>query len=99
MQDLPGASPVPQPAGSQAGDPAGSPGGGGAPAGSPGAIDINTATLAEIELLPRVGPVLGQRIIDWRTEHGPFGQAADIDAVPGIGPAMLEGILPLIVVR
>jgi competence ComEA-like helix-hairpin-helix protein len=66
----------------------------------PGAvIDINTATLAEIELLPRVGPVLGQRIIDWREENGPFGQPADIDAVPGIGPGMLEGILPLIVVR
>lgn len=77
------------------------PDGGGAGGGAPTAtiIDINTATLAEIELLPRVGPVLGQRIIDWREEHGPFRQAADIDAVPGIGPAMLEGILPLIVVR
>ncbi len=62
-------------------------------------LDINSASLAEIESLPRVGPVLGQRIIDWREEHGPFAQAGDIDAVPGIGPAMLEGILPLIEVR
>ncbi len=75
-------------------------GGGGAGSTSTATIiDINTATLAEIELLPRVGPVLGQRIIDWREEHGPFRQASDIDAVPGIGPAMLEGILPLIAVR
>jgi competence ComEA-like helix-hairpin-helix protein len=62
-------------------------------------MDINAATLADIESLPRVGPVLGQRIIDWREEHGPFVQASDIDAIPGIGPALLEGILPLIVVR
>ncbi|MHA7278518.1 ComEA family DNA-binding protein [Arthrobacter sp. MDT2-2] len=68
-------------------------------AGPGGVIDINTATLAEIESLPRVGPVIGQRIIDWREENGPFGQPADIDAVPGIGPGMLEGILPRIVVR
>lgn len=67
--------------------------------GPAGVLDINTASLAEIESLPRVGPVLGQRIIDWRDEHGPFVQTSDIDAVPGIGPALLEGILPLIVAR
>jgi competence ComEA-like helix-hairpin-helix protein len=66
---------------------------------SSGVIDINTATLAEVESLPRVGPVLGQRIIEWRDTNGPFARPADIDAVPGIGPAMLEGILPLITVR
>ncbi|WP_162237545.1 ComEA family DNA-binding protein [Arthrobacter sp. Leaf234] len=79
-------------------------GGGDRPAGADlptgtGPIDINAATLTEIETLPRVGPVLGQRILDWRTEHGPFLQASDIDAVPGIGPALLERILPLIVVQ
>lgn len=67
--------------------------------GSAGILDINSASLAEIESLPRVGPVLGQRIIDWREEHGRFVQPGDLDAVPGIGPAMLEGILPLIEVR
>ncbi|MHA7282791.1 helix-hairpin-helix domain-containing protein [Arthrobacter sp. TMS2-4] len=78
------------------GTPAGHAGAAGAAAG---VIDLNTATLAEIESLPGVGPVLGQRIIDWRDEHGPFGQAADVDAVPGIGPALLEGILPRVTVR
>ncbi|WP_104179778.1 ComEA family DNA-binding protein [Arthrobacter sp. B0490] len=75
---------------------AGPTGGSGSPAG---VLDINTATLADIESLPRVGPILAQRIIDWRDEHGPFAQPADIDAVPGIGPAILEGILPLIDAR
>ncbi|MEC5198403.1 competence protein ComEA [Arthrobacter sp. PL16] len=81
---------------------AGGAGGSGGASGSEApdqVIDINAATLADIESLPRVGPVLGQRIIDWREEHGPFVQASDIDAIPGIGPALLEGILPLIVVR
>ncbi|MDQ0734942.1 ComEA family DNA-binding protein [Arthrobacter agilis] len=73
--------------------------GGSGGVGSGGALDINTAGLAELDSLPRVGPVLGQRIVDWRDEHGPFAQASDIDAVPGIGPALLEGILPLIVAR
>ena len=95
---VPGAAPVP---GGQdlGGDDGAAGGAGGGPGGMAGAIDINTATLSDIESLPRVGPVLGQRIIDWREEHGPFARTADIDAVPGIGPAMLEGILPLIVVR
>ncbi|MFJ6002335.1 helix-hairpin-helix domain-containing protein [Arthrobacter sp. NPDC092385] len=91
---VPDASPVP---GGQA--PGGDGGAAGGSGGTAGAIDINTATLSDIESLPRVGPVLGQRIIDWREKHGPFAQTADIDAVPGIGPAMLEAILPLIVVR
>lgn len=95
---LPAGPPVPvQPPSMQAG-----PGAEDRPAGGDpddGVIDINAATLTEIESLPRVGPVLGQRILDWRTDHGPFLQASDIDAVPGIGPALLEGILPRIVVR
>lgn len=64
-----------------------------------GPIDLNAATLADLQTLPRIGPVLGQRILDWRAQNGPFLQPADLDAVPGIGPAMLEGILPLVVVR
>ncbi|MHA7207816.1 helix-hairpin-helix domain-containing protein [Arthrobacter sp. MDT1-65] len=103
---------VPAPGGTAAGGTAGGTGGSGAAVGStggtggtggtgspPGVLDINTATLADIEALPRVGPILGQRIIDWRDEHGPFAQPADIDAVPGIGPAILDGMLPLIVAR
>ncbi|TKV26880.1 ComEA family DNA-binding protein [Arthrobacter sp. NamB2] len=85
------------PSGGRTAEPDGAAAVSGATSRPEGAIDINSASLAEIESLPRVGPVLGQRIIDWRDEHGPFVQAADIDAVPGIGPALLDGILPLIV--
>jgi competence protein ComEA len=70
--------------------------GSGMPAGM---VDLNTADAATLEALPRVGPVLAERIIAWRTEHGPFTRAEDLDAVPGIGPALLEALLPLVVVR
>ncbi len=86
--------------GSHTGSPTGTDGiASGSGGAAAGIMDINTATLADLESLPRVGPVLGQRIIDYREDNGPFLQPADIDAVPGIGPAMLEAILPLIVAR
>jgi competence protein ComEA len=45
---------------------------GDAAGGATGPVDLNTATLAELDTLPGVGPVLAQRILDWRTEHGQF---------------------------
>lgn len=66
----------------------------GAPSG--GLINLNTATAADLEELPRVGPVLAQRIVDFRTEHGPFTAPEQLDDVSGIGPAMLEALLPLV---
>lgn len=67
--------------------------------GSEGApVNLNTAGVAELEELPRVGPVLAERIVEWRTQHGPFTRPDDLDAVPGIGPAMLESLLPLVTV-
>lgn len=59
-------------------------------------INLNTATLTELDSLPRVGPVLAQRILEWRALNGRFTQPGDLDAVPGIGPALLEAILPLV---
>ncbi|MBJ2119852.1 helix-hairpin-helix domain-containing protein [Arthrobacter sp. MSA 4-2] len=80
--------------------PGGGTGPGGAGAGMPeGMVNLNTADAPALEMLPRVGPVLAERIIAWRTEHGPFARAEDLDAVPGIGPALLEAMLPLVVVR
>jgi competence protein ComEA len=45
-----------------------------------------------------VGPVLAQRIVDWRTGHGRFKTVEELDAVDGIGPKMLETLLPLVTV-
>ena len=61
-------------------------------------VNINTALLAELDTLPRVGPVTGQRIIDYRTAHGPFQRIEDIQNVSGIGPATFEGMRELITV-
>ena len=59
-------------------------------------IDINADDLAELDLLPGIGPALGQRIIDYRAEHGPFTTIESIQQVSGIGPRTLEKIRPLI---
>lgn len=59
-------------------------------------INLNSAGVEELGTLPRVGPVLAQRIVDWRTEHGPFRAAEELDAVDGVGPKMLETLLPLV---
>lgn len=67
---------------------------GGAPAAGP--VNLNTATLAELDTLPGVGPVLAQRILDWRDRDGPFTSVEDLDAVSGIGPAMMERLRDLV---
>ena len=53
----------------------------------PGIVDVNTATLVELETLPGVGPVLAQHIVDWRTQHGRFTAVAQLQQVSGIGPS------------
>ena len=57
-----------------------------------GRVRINSATQAELEDLPGVGPVLASRLIDYRTEHGRFRNLAAVDAVSGVGPAMLANL-------
>ncbi len=61
-------------------------------------IDINQATAAELEMLPRIGPTLAQRILDYRAEHGPFPTTEALMEVSGIGPNTYEEIAPLITV-
>jgi len=67
--------------------------------GSVGAlVNVNTATVVELETLPRIGPVTAQRIVDYREANGPFEAIEDIQNVPGIGPATFEGLKDLITV-
>lgn len=61
-----------------------------------GKVNLNTASVEELDALPKVGPVLAQRILDWRKEHGPFKSVEELDAVDGVGPKMLETLLPLV---
>jgi competence protein ComEA len=61
-------------------------------------ININTASLAELDTLPGIGPTTAQKIIDYRTQNGPFINAEDIVNVSGIGPGTYERIKDLITV-
>ncbi len=75
----------------------GSAGGAGTATGSV-AVDLNAATLDQLEALPGVGPVLAQRILDWRTEHGRFSSVDELMEVSGIGEARMADLRPLVTV-
>lgn len=57
-------------------------------------VNINTASAAELDTLPGVGPATAQKIIDYRTAHGPFKSVDDLINVNGIGPSKLGEIKP-----
>ncbi|MPZ66819.1 MAG: ComEA family DNA-binding protein [Pseudonocardiaceae bacterium] len=74
--------------------------GGTAGTSAPGApatqVNLNTATLDELDTLPGVGPVTAQNIVDWRTTNGPFTSVDQLLEVTGIGDAklaQLEGLV------
>jgi len=109
----PGEAAVPGPGGAGPGGPApaGVAPGGAAPgrvapgAGTPGApgtpdalVNLNSADLATLETLPGVGPVLAQRIIDWRTEHGGFTSVEELGEVSGVGDKTYATLAPEVTV-
>ncbi len=65
---------------------------------SDGRVNVNTATAAELEQLPGVGPVLAGRIAAFREENGPFAAVEDLLDVPGIGEGKLETMRDSVVI-
>ena len=61
-------------------------------AGADQCINVNLATVDELDALPGVGPVIAQRIIEYRKNRGPFARLKDLQKVKGIGPATTKKI-------
>lgn len=72
--------------------------GGAAGAVPGGKVNLNTATLAQLDTLPGVGPVLAQRILDHREKHGGFRSVSDLRQVGGIGDTRYEQLKDLVTV-
>ncbi|MGD9252443.1 MAG: ComEA family DNA-binding protein [Holophagae bacterium] len=65
----------------------------------PGVVNINTANAEQLQLLPRVGPALASRIMDFREASGPFRSVDEIVAVKGIGERALAKLRPYITIN
>ena len=65
-----------------------------APSAAGAPVDLNTATIAELETLDGVGPAIAQKIVDWREANGGFRSVDDLAQVSGIGPKKLEAMRP-----
>lgn len=63
-----------------------------------GKVNLNTADLVTLETLPRVGPAMAQRIIDWRTANGRFTAVEDLMSVTGVGDKTFEQLKKLVTV-
>ncbi len=61
-------------------------------------INLNTADAGELDTLPRIGPAMAERILQWREDNGRFTSVEDLLAVPGIGEKMLAGLRDLVTV-
>ncbi len=62
-------------------------------------LDLNTATLEQLDRLPGIGPALAERIIAWRDAHGPFVRVEQLEEVHGIGARTVEKLQPCLVVE
>lgn len=66
---------------------------------STGKINVNTATLEELDTLPGIGPAIAQRIIDYRTQNGDFKKIDNLKNVRGIGDALFNQIKDLVALQ
>lgn len=62
------------------------------PTADDGTISINNSDATTLEQLPGVGPVIAERIVQWRTDNGPFRSIEELAEISGIGPAMVDRI-------
>ncbi len=65
--------------------------------GSTGPVSLSSATLEQLDSLDGIGPALAKRIVEWRQTHGGFSSVADLDKVPGIGPAKYAALKDAVV--
>lgn len=65
--------------------------------GPDGKVNLNTATVEQLDALPGIGPAIAQRIVDYRQTDGPFATPEDIMNVKGIGQATFEKLQDLII--
>ena len=72
-----------------------------APAAGPahGVVNVNTATADQLQLLPRIGPSLAQRIVEFRKANGEFKSVDELVAVKGIGERSLERLRPYVTIK
>ncbi len=61
-----------------------------------GTVNLNTAPPEVLARLPRIGPKMAARIVEYRALHGPFRNYEDLDAVPGIGPETIRALGPYV---
>lgn len=61
-------------------------------------LELNTASVADLEALPGIGPALAQAIVTYRTTYGPFKKIDDLLQVSGIGSTKLENLRPHLVI-
>ena len=59
-------------------------------------LDLNAATVDQLDDLPGIGPALARRIVEFRRQHGPFATVEDLVEVPGVGPKTLERLRALV---
>jgi competence protein ComEA len=60
-------------------------------------VSLGSATLEQLDSLDGIGPALAKRIVEWRQTHGGFSSVADLDKVPGIGPAKYAALKDAVV--
>ena len=66
--------------------------------GLAGKLNLNTASESELELLPGVGPTKAERILEFRTKHGPFKRVFDLRRVKGFGKKTVDRLTPFLTV-